>query len=372
MKYGPTFSGRLPSLIGVQRPARPWTIVAVLGLAAVLQACGGAAPDEARRPGGEPAPAGPQPIRLAGTVEASRARTVLVPRLAGQTTPTLVLTALARPGSHVQTGEVIAEFDPQDQLRAAFDRRAEVVDLDGQIAKKRAEHDIARARDETELAEASRNVERAALDVKKNDLIARVEAEKNTLALEQAHARLAQLKETAVLKRQAAAAELRILEIQRERAGRALRYAEGNAELMRVAAPFPGLVVVKQVYQGSGFVDVQEGQEVRPGTGILDIVDPSTMQVRARVPQSDVGLIGPGQPAKIRLDAYPELVFDGQVESIAPLGIASSLTPKVRTFTAIVAINGVSPQLMPDLSASVEIVPGARPPVAPVEPSSQP
>jgi hypothetical protein len=78
-----------------------------------------------------------------------------------------------------------------------------------------------------------------------------------------------------------------------------------------------------------------------------------------RVPQSDVGLVAPGQPARVRLDAYPDLVFDGRVESMAPLGIASSRTPKVRSFTAIVAIHGTAPQLMPDLTASVEIVPGA-------------
>jgi multidrug efflux pump subunit AcrA (membrane-fusion protein) len=72
-----------------------------------------------------------------------------------------------------------------------------------------------------------------------------------------------------------------------------------------------------------------------------------------------VGLVTAGQPAKVRLDAYPELLFDGRVESVAPLGLASSRTPKVRTFTAVVSIKGTAPQLMPDLSASVEIVPGA-------------
>ena len=332
-----------------------------MGLAALsLVSCRGEPQAESASAAPSQAPAGaPLPIRFSGTVEASRATTVQVPRLAGQTSFILVITALAKPGSHVQAGDLIVEFDPQEQLRAAFDRQAALVDLEGQIAKKRAEQDVARAADETTLAEAERNVERAALDVKKNELVARVEAEKNTLALEQARARLAQLKETAVLKRQAAAADLRILEIQRDRAARALEYAEGNAKLMRVHAPFPGLVVLKQIYQGTGYVEVQEGQEVRAGAGIIDIVDPSAMQVRARVPQPDVGLVTAGQPAKVRLDAYPELLFDGRVESVAPLGLASSRTPKVRTFTAVVSIKGTAPQLMPDLSASVEIVPGA-------------
>jgi hypothetical protein len=45
---------------------------------------------------------------------------------------------------------------------------------------------------------------------------------------------------------------------------------------------------------------------------------------------------------------------------VAPLGVASSLTPKVRTFVALVSIQGSSPQLMPDLTASVEVADAAR------------
>ena len=315
-----------------------------------------------RWPGARPARGGTPPtalstagLRLSGTVEATRARTVFVPRLAGQSAPTLVITSLVRAGSRVAEGDPIVEFDPQEQVRAASDRRAELVDLDGQIAKKRSEHAIAQARDQTSVTEAERNVSRARLDMLKNDLVSKVGAEKNSLALEQANARLEQLRQTFALKRQSEVAEIRILEIQRARAERALTYAEGNSQLMAVKAPFPGLVVLKQVWKGNTMAEVAEGEEVRPGLPILDIVDSSAMQVRALVNQADVGRIAPGQAAKIRLDAYPDLLFDGRVELLAPLGVASSLTPKVHTFVALVSIRGSSSQLMPDLSASVEI-----------------
>ncbi len=123
------------------KPAGGWTLVAALGVTgAITGACTAASPSpSASTTATATAPVtGPQPIRLAGTVEASRARAVLVPRMAGQTTPTLVLTALAKAGSQVQAGEVIAEFDPQDQIRSALERQAEMVDLDGQIAKKKS------------------------------------------------------------------------------------------------------------------------------------------------------------------------------------------------------------------------------------------
>jgi HlyD family secretion protein len=80
------------------------------------------------------------------------------------------------------------------------------------------------------------------------------------------------------------------------------------------------------------------------------------MRVRARVNQADMELIEPGRPATIRLDAYPELSFQGRVDIVSPLGVTSSLTTTVHTFTALVSIRGMHPKLMPDLTASVEVV----------------
>jgi HlyD family secretion protein len=79
------------------------------------------------------------------------------------------------------------------------------------------------------------------------------------------------------------------------------------------------------------------------------------MRVRARVNQSDISRVATGLPATIRLDAYPELTFDGRVELVAPLAVASSLTGRVRSFGVVVSIRGNHPLLLPDLTASVDI-----------------
>ncbi len=223
------------------------------------------------------------PIRLSGTVEAVQTRSVSVPRLQGPLAP-LVVIRLVRAGTRVERGDPLVQFDPQQQERDAFDRQADLVNLDGQIQKKRADQAAADAGDRTELAAAEHDVERAALDVRQNDLIARIDAEKNSLALEQARARLDQLRATYALKRQAAAADLQILRIQRERAARALSYARNNAALMQVRAPFAGLVVIRRMYRNGAFVEIAEGDEVRPGTPIVDIVDTSR-DARARETQ---------------------------------------------------------------------------------------
>lgn len=295
-------------------------------------------------------------VRLSGLVEAEQAAAIVIPRLRGQRGGNeMVLMRLVPGGSRVAEGEVLIELDPQDQLRRAFDQRADLNDIEGQMERMRGTQAIARSQDDTAITQAENDVSRAKLEVTKNDLIPRVEAEKNALLLEQARARLEQLRETYDLKRTAARADLRILEIRRDRARIELEQAERNASLMTIRAPFSGLVVLKTRWSGGTMVEFQEGDQVRAGQAVLDVIDPSRMRVRAQINQADITRVRVGQPATVRLDAYPELSFEGVVEQIAPLAAPSQRNPRVRSFTAVVSVRGSHPNLLPDLTASVEI-----------------
>ncbi len=359
-------------LHGARAPARTcrWigtllsSRVAAGGLATVLlTGCGGAPRADETAAAPASAAASAPVVRLTGTVEAVQATTVSVPRLQGPLMPLLII-GLVEAGTRVEAGDPLVEFDRQQQERDAFARRAELVNLEGEIVKKRAEQAAAEAKDRTELTAAEHDVARAQLDVRQNDLIASIDAEKNTLALEQARARLAQLETTYKLKRAAADADLRILEVRRARAERALQYAESNAQLMLTRAPFGGLVVIKRTYRNGQFVEIARGDEVRPGIPVVDIVDTSAMRVRAKVNQADVAAVRVGQRVKVGLDGFPELVFDGTVESLTPLASASRLSETVRTFTAVVTIDGADPQLLPDLTAWIDIPAASQPPAS--------
>ena len=297
-------------------------------------------------------------LRLTGIIESVRYHNVAAPRIVGGTGAggnTLIITKLAASGAQVEKGDVLVEFDRQAQLKAAFDKRSEYLDLEEQIRKKRAEHEQVRAKDDAELAVAAHAVDNARLEMRKNELIAKILAEKNTLRMEEAEARLKQLQDTGELKRRAEQAEVKILEIQRDRARTAMEQAEQNATRMVVKTPLPGVVVLRMNWRAGQMVEIQEGEEARPGMPIMLVVDPSAMLVRLKVNQSDLHLLRAGQPAKITLDAYPGLEFTGKVEQVAPVGTTSRLTDKVRNFAAIVSIQGNHPKLMPDLSAAVDV-----------------
>ena len=90
-------------------------------------------------------------VRLSGTVEAIQSTTIAAPRLAGPNTQSLVITRLVRPGSTVQAGDLVVEFDRQQQLTNALDRRAELADLEQQIRKREAQERAAAAKDDSEI-----------------------------------------------------------------------------------------------------------------------------------------------------------------------------------------------------------------------------
>src|SRR4029450_314713 len=130
---------------------------------------------------------------------------------------------------------------------------------------------------------------------------------------------------------------------------------ETNAERMAILSPLGGMAVLKSIWKGNTMAEVQEGEEVRAGVPIVDIVDPNSMRVRVRVNQGDINELQPGQPVRIGLDAYPDLHFPGKVAQISPLGVMSNLSNKVRAFVVLIDIDGSHPNLMPTLTASLDV-----------------
>ncbi len=300
-------------------------------------------------------------VRLTGSIQAVEAYNILAPEISGEHLSSLVITHLAPSGSHVKKGDLLVEFDRQNQQRALLDKQAEYQGLVDQIDKTAAQQALTRAKDDTELKEAEDALAKARLEMRKNEILSRIDAEKNRESLEEASANLAQLRETYDLKRRAAAAELRILEIKRDRSRRAMEYARQNSQKMAVHSPLAGLVVLTSIWKSGRMGQVQEGDEVRPGQPFMQVVDPGVMEVRLKVNQDDAALLQVGQPVTVHLDAYPELSLPGKLERLSTIAMTSDLSDRVRRFTAIVAIKGSNPRLLPDLSAAADVMVDQKP-----------
>ncbi len=296
-----------------------------------------------------------QTLRLNGTTQASRSFVVLAPRLEGAQVGSMVITKLVPAGTHVKKDDLLVEFDPQAQTKDYLDKKSAFDNLVSQVAQKQTDEDIARAKDDTAMKQAEDELKRAQLELQRNEVSSRIQAEENQEAADAAQTTLKQLKETYQLKRAAGTAGIKILEIQRDRAKEAMRYAQSNAAKMTVHSPMEGVVVYNTTWLGSRMGTVQVGDQVRPGLPFLQVVDPSRMEVGVELNQVDVLKVQRGQKAQMHLDAYPGMSLPAVLDEISPLGHNGQFTEMVRSFTARFTVQGNDPRLLPDLSAAMDL-----------------
>ena len=83
-----------------------------------------------------------------------------------------------------------------------------------------------------------------------------------------------------------------------------------------VRAPITGTIIEKTVEPGT--VIASTTQNVSGGTTLMKMADLTTVQVRTRVDETDIGKIQPGMRTRVTVAAYPNQPFDGEVLKIEP------------------------------------------------------
>jgi membrane fusion protein (multidrug efflux system) len=120
-------------------------------------------------------------------------------------------------------------------------------------------------------------------------------------------------------KLEAARAQIGQTRAQIESAAAQAKAARTDLATTRLVAPEAGKVASSSV---------RIGQFVQPGQRLLTIVPVQAIYIEANFKETQIGLMRPGQPATIDVDALPGVEFHGSVESITPgTGATFSLVP---------------------------------------------
>ena len=269
----------------------------------------------------------------------------------------LVLLEVAKPGSHVKKGDIVAEFDRQYQLNRLDDYKATVAQLDANVKKLKA--DLATAEEaHRQLVNSSKaNWDKAVLDLKTAEVRSAIEAEKLQLAVRETEAQYKQVAAEAKLVEGSQRAQLRASEIERDQAKIELDRATTNVNRMIVRAPMDGIVVMQSIWRGGDFGQVQQGDQIWPGMTFMQIVDPSSMVIMGNVNQVDAESVRLGSKATARLDAYPGSQFSARVVGVGAMTKPGSWRPNFMREIAIrLKLEQIDPRVIPDLSASTDIL----------------
>lgn len=298
-------------------------------------------------------------MRISGQTSARDYANIIVPRMTGpESSRPLMLEKLAKPGTFSKVGQMVAQIDAQSMLDHIDDVHSTVMQAESDVKKRVAEQSI-------EMGNLSQtvNVARAGFDKMKLDagtapVRTVIDQELLKLSVDEAAANAEELRIDVRNKAISQQAELSVLGFTLERHTRHRDRHKKDAERFKVIAPMEGLIVMQSVFMGSEFRQIQEGDQVFSGQSIMKLVSPKSMQVEATVSQADSERFRVGQKAKISLDAFPGLVFDGHIDTMGAIAVAGARSSSnyLRNVPVRVRIDGADARLIPDLSAAADVL----------------
>ena len=127
---------------------------------------------------------------------------------------------------------------------------------------------------------------------------------------------------------------------------KALAQSGETKRTLTFRSPVSGIVTEKKALQGLRFM---------PGEALYQIADLSSVWVVADVFEQDIGFVKTGASAKVRINAYPDKVFDGRIGYVYP-----TLNADTRTVPVRVELANPGLLLKPAMFAQVELPVSAK------------
>jgi len=261
----------------------------------------------------------------------------------------------------VKTGDVVAKFDPQNQLQRLDDYKDSAIQQENMVRKMMANLAAVKEAHDQSVRSAKADWDKAVLDLKTADVRSAIDAEKFKLSVEEAAANYKQLVAESALVEESQRAQIRASELNRDQSKIEMARAENNVQKMTMKSPMDGIVVMQSIVRNGEFGQIREGDQVQAGQPFVQIVDPSSMVLNATVNQVDAERLRLGMKATVRMDAYPDIELPATLMGIGAMAKASTFRARyVGEIPVRIKIDKTDPRVIPDLTGSAEIVLGSE------------
>ena len=289
-----------------------------------------------------------------GEVRAASGEVVMSPRIGGR----LKIVHLWPEGEQVDVGDLLLQFDP-----AEFER--EMLDREGRLEQAHSDFTKAKAEREQRLADIKRTIQQrqaelklATINQERQQFASTIDQEQGRINLAKARRAVAEARQESIAQEVVNRVDFRNHELRIARRQERYERAHRDYERTRVYAAKPGIVVYRKIWKPGTDEEgkVAVGDQVWGGRALLEIPDMSQMQVLCLIGEMDIERVRVGQPAYIRLEAFPGPVFNGVVSELAPMASPQPGAPDIRVFELVISIDEQDARLKPGMSAEVEIV----------------
>jgi HlyD family secretion protein len=146
-------------------------------------------------------------------------------------------------------------------------------------------------------------------------------------------------------------AKLRQAQAQVQQAQASLDQLNEQLSYTTLTSPMDGVVLSRDVEVGDAVSSILVLGST--ATLVMTLGDTTQVYVDGKVDEADIGSVYLGQPARIRVESFPNEVFNGKVTKIAPLGVEKD---NVTTFQVRVSIDNPKNELKANMTANAEIL----------------
>lgn len=298
-------------------------------------------------------------VHATGELNATQSTMMAAPAVGGDA---LQITHLAQTGDIIKKGDVVIEFDPSEQHYKFEQSHSELLQAEQEIIKANADAEVLAAQDKVALLKGRYDVRRAELDVGKDELLSKIDAQKNELVLQGAKRTLAELEKDIESHHASGQAAVFLAQEKYNKARLAMNQAQENLDHMRVTSPMDGLASIQKNMNASGgfyftgmsVPDYRAGDQVQPGSSIVQVLNPESMNLTARVPEDQHANVKQGDPVTVKFNGLPDREFKGVVKGVGGMTIGSFFgSPSVHGSDVTIELLGGDARLRPGLTAEV-------------------
>ena len=293
-------------------------------------------------------------VRSRGELKAQRSAQVFAPK----NVPDLRINWVAGSGAAVKQGEPVVRFDPSSARQQLQEREASLKQMQAALDAAEAQSNILREQDFMNTAKSVYEVERAKLEVSKQEIVSRIQGEESKIDLGVSEQKLrvteAQSKTHDVTDKSRLAALSRA----RDQAQREVNIMKERLGQMEVVAPSPGVILFLPNYS-QGWMNAKPfkvGDRAWSGAALAEIPDLSTLEMEGKLEEIDRGRLAAGAMVRVRVDALPEVTVTGVLRQVSPLTEESFDFPPTRSFRGYVQIQNPDPRMRPAMNASMDVV----------------
>ncbi|MEX0986141.1 MAG: efflux RND transporter periplasmic adaptor subunit [Bacteroidales bacterium] len=292
-----------------------------------------------------------QSVTETGELEAIRATSIIMPRISYQYGYSFKLVGLADHGSMVEKGDSVVALDPSSIYKYIIQREEALEKAKAEAEKQKVQSEIKRRDIEVQLKNEEASYELKKLEMERMQFESEMIKEVKELEFKKAGVKLNIVKRKLALYPLLDKYDLFISELQISQLRSDIRNAQDVLQNLVLYSPGNGYFQINyNRYEGQTF---KLGDEVYMGSMIASIPDVSQMKVRSSVNETDINKVKEGMKVIIRLDALPELKFEGTVKEISKICLPKE---KQKIFTTEIQILQNDPRLKPGMSVSCEYI----------------